>query len=450
MLASLSPDSKWTENPFHLRSRNLHRQLRDGLLVPAEVLFAGVRGENESLAVQKAIGEWVKTDDPLFYQALDRANVVRNAILGAEIVAYEIDADAEDDNVIEIFARLNQQGVRLRPGDLAAARLTGRMKDFRVRARTFLSQKELKNFSALEGEEDRPRSGAFVDTDLVVRTALYLGTGLVRYRDIEKRKKGAASDDSYDKVEAVWDAACAGLQDAVGMFRTAGVPDGTWLPYRYLLLPPAVSSARNKPIAVGGWLGWAIAASLWGHYAGSSETTAQSDVKAAEEGELSKLLDNVKAQAKRAESLLPDDGDFEADVVLQAGVFLALLVHSAQHDVRSFPSGKLISAGSGDPIEVHHIFPRALLNQAASTQDSSNIPDRLGNLALIFRTDNEHLSDTPPSEYLPQCDAAVLGTHGIPLEQDLWDVARYNDFCKAREKALAGIVRDLLRSLGVS
>jgi len=53
--------------------------------------------------------------------ALDRANGIRTAILESEIVAYEIDAEADDDSVIETFGRLNQQGVRLKPGDLAAA-----------------------------------------------------------------------------------------------------------------------------------------------------------------------------------------------------------------------------------------------------------------------------------------------------------------------------------------
>jgi hypothetical protein len=155
------------------------------------------------------------------------------------------------------------------------------MKDFRERARVFLKDSALKNYSAMDGEEDRPRSGAFVDTDLLVRTALYLGTGLVRYRDIEKRKKGAEEDDSYNKVDTVWDATCAGLKTSVEIFRNAGVPDGAWLPYRYLLLPPAVSHAKGKGISPDQWLGWAIVASLWGHYAGSSETTAQSDAKSA-------------------------------------------------------------------------------------------------------------------------------------------------------------------------
>src|SRR5205814_674055 len=99
-------------------------------------------------AIQRAIAEWVSPQDDLFFKALDRANVIRNSVLQAEIVAYEIDANADDDNVIEIFARLNQQGVRLRPGDLAAARLTGHMANFRELAERILEMPEFAGFAA--------------------------------------------------------------------------------------------------------------------------------------------------------------------------------------------------------------------------------------------------------------------------------------------------------------
>src|SRR5215213_6482277 len=188
LLVALSPHEEWVETPFHLRSKSLARRMKDGLLVPAEVLFEGVRGGNESLAVQRALGEWLTPGDERFFEALDRANAIRNSILQAEVIAYEIDADAGDDNVIEIFARLNQQGVRLRPGDLAAARLTGQMSNFRTRAREVVTLREFRSFSAGEGHEEGTRSGAFVDTDLLIRGALFLGGGGVRYRDAEKKK----------------------------------------------------------------------------------------------------------------------------------------------------------------------------------------------------------------------------------------------------------------------
>lgn len=202
-----------------------------------------------------------------FYRALDRANAIRTAILQAEIIAYEIDADAEDDNVIEIFARLNQQGVRLRPADLAAARLTGHMTEFRNRARCALKDSRLLGFAAPEGQEEGPRSGALVDTDLLMRASLFLGTGMIRYRDVEKR----GADSAYEKFEKNWDSAVRGFCAAVALFRNAGVPSGSWLPYRHLLLPPAIAAAKGHTLT-SAWLAWAVLASLWRHYVGEVET----------------------------------------------------------------------------------------------------------------------------------------------------------------------------------
>src|SRR6266540_637253 len=50
--------------------------------------------------------EWLTASDELFFEALDRANAIRTFFFFKEKTAYEIDADAGDDNVIEIFARL--------------------------------------------------------------------------------------------------------------------------------------------------------------------------------------------------------------------------------------------------------------------------------------------------------------------------------------------------------
>ena len=199
LLVALSSDAEWTEEPFYLRSRNLLPKMRDGLLIPAEVLFEGTRGGNETLAITRAIGEWVTPADDLFSLALNRANAIRTSILQAEIIAYEIDADADDDSVIEIFARLNQQGVRLRPSDLAAARLTGYMTNFRERARAALGWPGLANFSSPEGQEENRQGGGLIDSDLLVRSALYLGSGLIRYRDAEQRGSHPSASHSGGK-----------------------------------------------------------------------------------------------------------------------------------------------------------------------------------------------------------------------------------------------------------
>lgn len=432
LLVALSPEPEWVDAPFHLRTRQLGAQLRNGLLVPAEVLFGG-----ESRAIQNALRDWVDPTSPLFFNALDRANAVRNAILSAEIVAYEIDADAEDDNVIEIFARLNQQGVRLRAGDLAAARLTGVMKGFRERARETLALPALSGFAMQEGAEES--RGAFVDTDLIVRTALFLERGALRYGDVGR--------DAYQGLERSWAAAVDGLSQTVAMYKKAGLPDGSWLPYRYLLLVPAIAFAKGQKVPSTTWLGWAIAASLWSHYGSTAETRAQSDAVLAANGQTFELFEAVKRSARRLDTLIPDVDDLTGNVPNASGVLLGLLIWLARTRAQSFPSGKPL-LGAGEPVEVHSLFPRAALDDLGWS-DRSTAHDRLGNLTLLLRSDVEALGAKMPRAALPKLGADALEQHGIPSEPSLWEVPRYAHFCTKREQALAAFLIDLLKSYGV-
>ncbi|MES1208846.1 MAG: DUF262 domain-containing protein [Pseudomonadota bacterium] len=444
LLVALSPGEEWVENPFHLRSKALHRRMKEGLLVPAEVLFEGARGGgNESLAVQRALGEWLTPGDELFFEALDRANAIRTSILQAEVVAYEIDADANDDNVIEIFARLNQQGVRLRPGDLAAARLTGQMTNFRVRAREVFAMKELRGFSAPEGHEEGSRGGALVDTDLLIRAALFLGGGGVRYRDAEKKKLQA----HYQNIEASWDAAVGGFKSAIALFKNAGVPTGEWLPYRYLLFPPAIAAARGHEIG-DRWVGWAVAASLWRHYAGEVDSKLAKDAVLAERGDIDGLLEHVRMRAKRPESAVPEEEDLFRNIVSEGSIFLALLVYFMKVGARSFPGEKLLS-GVQEPLEVHQIFPRGILDDFPG-RDNEYVPDRLGNLTLLARSDKEHLGEIAPDVYLRIIGPRERTSHLVPNDDGLWTVAKYNAFCEQRERLMAAMLRDLLFGLGVT
>jgi hypothetical protein len=442
LLVALSPGEEWRDNPFHLRARSLNRRMKEGLLIPAEVLFEGIRGGNENLAVQKALGVWLSPTEELFFAALDRANAIRNAILHAEIVAYEIDADAGDDNVIEIFARLNQQGVRLRPGDLAAARLTGQMSSFRTRAREVLALEQFQGFSAPEGHEETVRSGAFVDTDLLIRGALYLGSGGVRYRDAEKRKLQL----DYEKIVGSWEPMVQGFTRAVDLYRRNGVPSGDWLPYRYLLFAPAIAAARGHALDAR-WLGWAIAASLWKHYAGEVDTKLQKDATLAEKGDIAGLIEHVKARAKRAESVAPDDEDLLKNIVSEGGVFLAVLGYAHKVRARSFPGGKLLNSAR-EPLELRHLFSRAVLDEYAG-RDNEYVADRLGNLTILARSDNEELADAPPDRYLPRLDVHDRFAHFIPDDRSLWTVENFKQFCEQRERLLAAMIRDLLAALEI-
>jgi hypothetical protein len=225
------------------------------------------------------------------------------------------------------------------------------------------------------------------------------------------------------------------------------VPDGSWIQYRYILLPPAIWHAKRHPRNDEFWLAWALLACLWGQYSGSAETHVQADAIQSRDGNIQGLLDNLKSRAKRTESLIPDAEDFRQQIVQERGVTLGLLLHLAHIDARSIPSGKRISQ-LAEPLEVHHIFPRAYLNQNSSDAKRFQT-DRLGNLTIFFRSDNEHLSDDPPKSSLAGRSNEDLRNHFIPLDRDLWSIDNYERFCQERETLLAAGIGALLRRLGI-
>lgn len=159
------------------------------------------------------------------------------------------------------------------------------------------------------------------------------------------------------------------------------------------------------------------------------------------------LLENLKNRAKRTESVIPDFDDIRQQIVQERGVTLALLLHLVRADAASLPNGKRIKAMS-EPLEIHHIFPRAYLNKSSSEVKSYQA-DRLGNLTVVYRTDNEMMCDDPPNEALASAPNENLVHHFIPEDRRLWSIDRYEEFCEARERLLAHGIEELLRDLGI-
>ena len=99
-------------------------------------------------------------------------------------------------------------------------------------------------------------------------------------------------------------------------------------------------------------------------------------------------------------------------------------------------------------MEVHHIFPRAVLN--AYPEDNDFVPDRLGNLTLLFRSDNGSIGDDEPAVYLGKLPEEHLRAHAIPVDPSLWKVGKFQESCLERERMIARIISAMLTDLGVS
>jgi len=279
-------------------------------------------------------------------------------------------------------------------------------------------------------------------TIVIIRAALFLAGGGVRYRQAEKT--GATS--RYQDIEASWDRAVAGFTSAVALFKNAGVPNGEWLPYRYLLFPPAIAAGNGHELD-DRWIGWAVAATLWRHYGAEVDSTLAKDAGLARAGDVDGLIEHVKLRAKRPDSAVPSEEDLLRNIVSERAILFAFMVYFSRTDARSFPGGKLLS-GLQEPIEEHQIFPRAILDEFPG-RNNEYIPDRVGNLTLLARSDQESLGEIAPDIYLRMIESRARTAHLIPEDDALWSVDGYAAFCEQRERSIASMLRSLLFDLGV-
>lgn len=102
------------------------------------------------------------------------------------------------------------------------------------------------------------------------------------------------------------------------------------------------------------------------------------------------------------------------------------------------------------PLERHHLFPRAWLERQEII-DMKQI-NQQANYALLEWPDNIEISDTNPSEYLPKMREHFNGSewqvmqrmHALP---EGWESMSYEEFLKARRKLMASVIRDGFKTL---
>lgn len=96
------------------------------------------------------------------------------------------------------------------------------------------------------------------------------------------------------------------------------------------------------------------------------------------------------------------------------------------------------------PLERHHLFPRAWQESQGVTD--LKVINQLANFALLEWPENIAISDDPPSIYVPKLKERYTPDewqrmqvlHALP---DQWESFNYRDFLDARRRLMAGIIR---------
>jgi len=435
---------------------------------------ATVRGYLERL--QAARGQLTRDQEDELDNEFDRVRDLR----GYPFEVVELDAAMDEENVAEVFVRINSEGVSLNQADF----ILTLMSVFRDKAR-----KQLEDFARAAKRPSTKGATAFnwyiqPQPDQLLRVAVAVAFrravlkhaySVLRGKDLETGEfSPERREQQFDALQHAQDHVVNLLhwQEFLQCLERAGfrgskmISGQNSLLYSYALwligrVDYQVPLDQLKEIIAR----WFFMAHTTARYSGSFETRFEADVArlrevAAGDGAgFVAVLDQVIRDTLTADYwtiTLPNE------LATSASKSPALLAYIAALNI--LDADILLSTSKVrsrlDPaitlkkgIERHHLFPRGYLKSALQMTDTKRV-NQIANFALVDWSDNIAISDLSPTEYWPAQVAAkklegerlrqAMYWHALP---DRWSELSYDDFLVQRRKLMAQVVRDAVARL---
>ncbi|MEV7447618.1 GmrSD restriction endonuclease domain-containing protein [Streptomyces nigra] len=363
-----------------------------------------------------------------YIERLNRITQIKDRNVHIDEVTGE---DKTIDVVVQIFNRVNSGGTKLTKGDLALATICAAWPAARP-----TMNKALEEWAA---------AGFSFKLDWLLRNVNAVLTGEAQFSklaDVEVSAFRSGLSETIDAVSYLLNA----LGGRLGLDHGAVLNGRVAFPVMSRLLhkhggrfPDAMSRDRL--------FYWYVHSSLWGRHTGATETYLNQDLEAVDEGGVDQLISVLRRS--RGGRLVVEPDDFVGSSM--GSRFYPLLytltrVHSAQDFVSGVPlrAGML---GRLSSLQVHHIFPKALLYKHDYSRADVNA---VANFCFLTQDTNLKIGAREPVEYLEEIESRMpgaLASQWIPMDRDLWQVSAYHDFLAARRELLARAANDFLQGL---
>ena len=195
---------------------------------------------------------------------------------------------------------------------------------------------------------------------------------------------------------------------------------------------------------------WYVHTALWGRYSGTTQARLNQDIAILKETDdwqvqltgLIEVLRSVRGTLK----LSPQDFyGSRRDNRFYPLLYLLTRVWYARDLLKNIP---LDLGLVGNPLELHHIFPKSRLYQLERSQRDVNT---LANFAFLTEESNRSIGNRLPTDYLAEAESknpGVLASQWIPEDPRLWELENYDEFLSVRRELLTAAANALLDSLG--
>lgn len=392
--------------------------------------------------------------------------------------ALEIAPTVGEEQVADIFVRINSEGVRLNQADFILTLMSVFWDEGRADLETFCRESRQ---APAPGDAPTPFN-RFIqpDPDQMLRVAIALGFGrgrvksvyqILRGKDLETGEFSPGRRDSQFKILQETQARVLDLTNwhqFLSSLVGAGFRSGEMISsqsallyaYAFYLIGRIRCGVPEHVLqkVIGRWF---FATTLTGRYTGSPETVMDGDLNriggAREADTLVSLIEGVIGSA-----LTNDFWKITLPTALDSSSARnpELFAYVASQNRLGAPvlfSHKKV-ADLLDPVlktkkkalERHHLFPRAWL-EGQGFSDLKQI-NQMANYALLEWPENIDISDAPPSEYVPEIRprfsdadwATMQELHALP---DNWQQMEYQEFLQARRVKMADVIRRGFESL---
>ena len=394
--------------------------------------------------------------------------------------ALEIASSVDEEQVADIFVRINSEGVKLNQADFILTLLSVFWDQGRADLEAFCRSARVPN-----GPGSPPSAfNHFLnpDPDQLLRVSVALGFGRGRLKSVYQVLRGKdpetgdfspqRRDEQFARLAEAqaqvlnltyWHQFLSALVGA-GFRGEEMISSNNALLYAYALYLWGRVRFQIKEYELQKAIGrWFFFASLTGRYTNSPETVMDADlnrIKSLTSGDgFLAMLDSLMANE------LTDD-------YWTINLPAALATSSARNPqlFAYFASQNRLGANvlfshkkvadlidpalrtKKKPLERHHLFPRAWL-EANITREQTEI-NQMANYALLEWPENIDIGMTPPDQYVPGIRARfvdqdtywhhMLQDHALP---EGWEVMPYPLFLEARRKLMAQIIRQGFESL---
>jgi hypothetical protein len=426
--------------------------------------------------------EAVKDREDRLREALNRAK----ELINYPFQAVQIGAEVDEEEIAEVFLRVNSGGTKLTQADFILTLLSVFREEDRRRLEKFA-----------EAAKTLPEKGSpspfnhlvQPDADVLLRVGVIVGFKQGRLSSALALLRGA-SVEGDDLTESERESQLNLLSEAID--ETLDLTH--WHEYLKALLAAGyrrsqeISSENNVILVYALYLiglrfglshsdlrtpiaRYFFMSALTSRYTGSFETVISQDVQKLMEAsdgqeyldQLASMIDNsltadfwsIALPQSLATSSARSPGLFAYAAslcLLNARVPPFVSTNSLGQQKAGIPIRDLFDPSiqaKKEPVDRHHLFPRGYLTSIGI--DATREINQIANFSYVEWPENVEISDTPPSEYWPlyrdQFSEQDLFHHALPRD---WDRMSYPEFLEARRPLIAEVVRNGFEAIGAS